>query len=199
MEKNYTEDKTFDNINYTQTLLSKGDYEYCRFINCDFSNSDVTGITFIDCEFQTCNLSVANLATSVLRDVKFVNCKMLGIHFENCNQFGLSVNFENCNLAHSSFYQTKLKKTLFKNCNLQEVDLTECDVSYSVFENCDFARARFENTIMEKADFRSAFNYSINAEINKIKRAKFSLNGLAGLLDKYDIEIDFNNQFQNQK
>jgi hypothetical protein len=42
---------------------------------------------------------------------------------------------------------------------------------------------------MEKADFRSAFNYSINPEINRIKKAKFSLTGLQGLLGKYDIEI----------
>lgn len=194
MEKNYTEDKTFDNIKYNQFPLPKGDYEYCRFINCDFSNSNISGITFIDCEFQTCNLSVVNLSASVLRDVKFINCKMLGIHFEQCNQFGLSVGFENCNLGHSSFYQTKLKKTLFKNCNLREVDFTECDASYSVFENCDFANAKFENTTIENADFRSAFNYSIDPETNKIRKAKFLLNGVAGLLDKYDIEIELNSK-----
>lgn len=190
MEKNYTEDKTFENIDYTKTRLAKGDYEYCRFINCDFSNSDVSDISFIDCEFHTCNLSVANLAMSVLRDIKFVDCKMLGIHFENCNQFGLAVKFENCNLAHSSFYQTKLKKTPFKNCNLGEVDFTECDISNSIFETCDFTKAKFENTILEKADLRTAFNYSIDPEINKIKKAKFSLDGITGLLNKYDIDIE---------
>jgi len=42
----------------------------------------------------------------------------------------------------------------------------------------------------EKADFRTAYNFSIDPEVNKINRAKFSSMNLAGLLSKYDIEID---------
>jgi len=33
-------------------------------------------------------------------------------------------------------------------------------------------------------------NYSIDPELNKIKKARFSTQGIAGLLDKYDIEIE---------
>jgi uncharacterized protein YjbI with pentapeptide repeats len=84
----------------------------------------------------------------------------------------------------------KLKMTTFRNSNLHEVDLTECDLTGSVFDNCDFMRATFENSIIEKADFRTSFNYSIDPEKNRIKKAVFSLTGIAGLLDKYDIEID---------
>jgi fluoroquinolone resistance protein len=47
----------------------------------------------------------------------------------------------------------------------------------------------FDRTNLEKADFRSAGNYSIDPTTNKIKKARFSLDGVAGLLDKYDIEI----------
>jgi uncharacterized protein YjbI with pentapeptide repeats len=115
---------------------------------------------------------------------------MLGLHFENCNKFGLSVSFDNCNLSHSSFYQLKLKMTTFKNSNFHEVDFTECDLTGSVFDSCDFMKATFENSIIEKADFRTSFNYSIDPEKNRIKKAIFSLTGIAGLLDKYDIEID---------
>ncbi len=71
-----------------------------------------------------------------------------------------------------------------------EVDFSNCDLSGSVFENCNLLRATFENTILEKADFCTSFNYSLDPEINKIKKAKFSLSGLIGLLDKYDIEIE---------
>jgi Pentapeptide repeats (8 copies). len=115
---------------------------------------------------------------------------MMGLHFENCNESGLSVSFNNCNLNHSSFYHTKLKRTTFRNLKLHEVDFTECDLSSSVFDNCDLTRAIFEHTIIEKADFRTSFNYSFDPEKNRIKKARFSLAGIAGLLDKYDIEID---------
>ena len=115
---------------------------------------------------------------------------MLGLHFNNCNEFGLSFSFDNCSLNHASFYKNKIKKTIFKNSQLQEVDFTESDLTSSVFDNCDLARATFDNTTIEKADFRTSYNYSIDPEINRIKKAKFFLTGIAGLLDKYDIEID---------
>jgi uncharacterized protein YjbI with pentapeptide repeats len=115
---------------------------------------------------------------------------MLGLHFENCNEFGLSFTFENCQLNHSSFYKTKIKKTLFKNSQLKEVDFTECDLTGSIFENCDLTNATFDNTIIEKVDFRTAFNYALNPELNRIKMAKFSIQGISGLLNKYDIDIE---------
>jgi len=115
---------------------------------------------------------------------------MLGLHFESCNTFGLSVNFDNCNLNHSSFYKTKLRKTTFKNSKLHEVDFTGCDLSNSVFDNCDLSKALFENANLEKADFSTSFNYSIDPEKNRIRKARFSLAGITGLLEKYDIELD---------
>jgi uncharacterized protein YjbI with pentapeptide repeats len=115
---------------------------------------------------------------------------MLGMHFDHCNKFGLEFSFENCKLNHSSFYQTKIKKTAFKNSELKEVDFTDCDISVSVFNNCDLLNAKFENAILEKADLRTAYNYSIDPNANRIKKAKFSLNGIPGLLNGYDIEIE---------
>jgi uncharacterized protein YjbI with pentapeptide repeats len=59
-----------------------------------------------------------------------------------------------------------------------------------VFDNCDFNGAVFENTILEKADLRSSFHYSLDPEFNHIKKAKFSAAGIIGLLDKYDIVVE---------
>ena len=115
---------------------------------------------------------------------------MLGLRFDTCNPFALSFGFERCILNHASFYQTKLKKTSFKDCQLHEVDLSGCDLSAAVFDNCDLKDSSFESTILEKADFRTAFNYSINPETNRLKKAKFSISGLPGLLEKYGIEVD---------
>jgi uncharacterized protein YjbI with pentapeptide repeats len=84
----------------------------------------------------------------------------------------------------------KLKKPRFKNSDLSEVDFTEADLTSSLFQNCDLEGARFEKTILEKADLRTSRNYSIDPEINKIKKARFSIYGIAGLLNKYDIEIE---------
>jgi uncharacterized protein YjbI with pentapeptide repeats len=59
-----------------------------------------------------------------------------------------------------------------------------------IFEACNLDKAIFDNTKIDKADYRSAINYSIDPEKNSIKQAKFSKNGLEGLLLKYNLLID---------
>ncbi|HWV73085.1 MAG TPA: pentapeptide repeat-containing protein [Pseudosphingobacterium sp.] len=193
MKNIFIEDKTFSRKDFTLDLLEKGDYEGCTFTSCNFSNVDLANIRFANCEFLHCNLSLAKLAGTSLQDVKFKDCKMLGLRFEHGNPFGFIVQFENCTLNHSSFYRIKLQKTIFKNVQLQEVDFTESNLTGAVFDACDLARAIFNNSVLEKTDFRNAINYIIDPELNRIKKAKFSLFGVQGLLNKYNIEIDIRN------
>jgi len=115
---------------------------------------------------------------------------MLGLKFEQCNPFLLKVTFYKCVLNLSSFYKQKLKKTIFKDCTLNEVDFAEAELNEAVFANCDFHNATFSFTNIEKADFRTSYNYSIHPESNKLKKARFSREGIAGLLDRYDIIIE---------
>jgi len=62
-------------------------------------------------------------------------------------------------------------------------------LSSGVFDNCDLSMAVFENTNLEKADFTTSYNYDIDPEKNRMKKAKFSQNGLHGLLLKYDLVV----------
>lgn len=185
----FIEEKTFDKVDFTQNPLEKGEYEYCIFKNCDFSNADLSGFVFLECEFTGCNLSLAKLTKTALRGIKFKDSKLLGLIFDSCNEFGLELTFNRCTLDHCSFYQVKLKKTTFKDSRIHQADFTEADLGGSVFDNCDLHRTTFENTLLEKADFTSAYNYTLDPELNRIRKAKFSMAGIAGLLAKYDIDI----------
>jgi fluoroquinolone resistance protein len=190
MQDNYTEGEDFNGMNYQQEDLPKGEYENCTFKNCIFSEVNLSGISFIDCEFSNCDLSMAKLADTTFRDVQFKTCKMLGLQFDNCNKFLLSMNFDGCQLNLSSFYQLSLKNALFKNCSLHETDFSEADLTNSTFNNCDLAGAIFDNTSLEKVDLRYSYNFSIDPEKNRIRKAKFSLQTITGLLDKFDITIE---------
>lgn len=189
MDKKYIVDIIFEDIDFTGEPLPGGEYECCEFKNCNLSGCNLSDVKFIDCKFTETDLSLAKLNNTSLRDAVFTNCKMLGLRFENCNEFGLSFNFNGCNLNDSSFYKIVIKKTLFKDSSLHNADMTECDLSGSIFDKCDFKGAVFSNTNLEKCDFLTSFNYSINPEANKIKKAKFSIPSVIGLLDKYDIKI----------
>ncbi|MDD5765134.1 MAG: pentapeptide repeat-containing protein [Candidatus Marinimicrobia bacterium] len=185
-----TENEIFKEIDYTKNMLARDEYEKCAFVNCNFNNADLSSVIFRDCEFDNCDFSLAKMKGTELNNIKFSNCKLLGVHFDDCNDFLLSVSFKNCLLKLSTFYKLKLKMTKFDNCNLQETDFSETDLTGSVFTNCDLQKAMFDRTNLEKVDFRSAFSYSIDPEKNRIKKAKFSRMDIAGLLDKYDIEIE---------
>ncbi|WP_127129624.1 pentapeptide repeat-containing protein [Pseudoflavitalea rhizosphaerae] len=189
MEKRYFEDETFEKINYRETPLSKGEYEACSFRNCDFSETDLSGVLFIDCDFTGCNLSLAKLIKTGFQGVKFKECKMLGLHFEQCSEFGLAFSFHHSMLNHSSFYGLKIKKTFFEHCQLHEIDLTDADLTESKFLACDLLNASFNNTNLEKADLSGATNFTIDPERNRIKKAIFHLYELGGLLVKYDLKI----------
>jgi len=51
--------------------------------------------------------------------------------------------------------------------------------------------ANFSGTTLEKTDFRRARNFNINPEFNRLKGAKFNNAQLAGLLTKFNLDIDF--------
>jgi uncharacterized protein YjbI with pentapeptide repeats len=189
MKDAYIESKDFKGTDFSKEELVRGEYENCTFSNCNFLKADLTGMIFLECTFSNCDLSLMKLATTAMREVKFRSCKMLGLHFEDCNSFLFAVSFEGCVLNLSSFYKLSIKKTKFINCSLHEVDFTEADLSLSIMENCDLNGAIFQQAIAEKADFRTAYNFLIDPEVNRLKKAKFSSAGLAGLLYKYDIDI----------
>lgn len=186
----FNEQKIFERINYSENPLPKGEYDHCSFVNCNFSGTDLSGINFTECEFNGCNLSLTKTIQTAIRNITFKDCKLMGIHFARCNEFLFAANFENCILDHSSFYKRNLKNTKFINCILKEVDFTECNLSNSIFDHCDLLNTTFDNTILEKADLISSYNYAINPETNRIKKAKFSIAGAIGLLRQYDIEIE---------
>lgn len=190
METVLHEDKKFEKVDYSEKKLLNREFLKCEFIDCNFTKSDLSNNDFMDCNFKDCNFTLTNLQNAGLKNCKFFGCKLMGIDFSKCNSFLFSVRFQDCNLDYSSFFQIKMKKTNFIDCSIKEVDFSETDLSMAVFKNSDLLNTSFMRTNLEKADFRSAINYSIDPELNKIKKAKFSSEGLSGLLAKYNIDIE---------
>ena len=189
MERLYVEDKKFEKTDLAGQPLQVGDYENCIFSYCEFSKAVLSGLRFVDCTFSNCNMSMALLGKTSFKDVQFMSCKLLGLHFEDCDDFLFSVAFDSCTLDFASFRDMKLKNTLFKNSSLQEADFSGADLTNAQFDDCNLDRAVFAHSKLEGTDFRTAYNYSIDPELNQVKKAMFSLAGVGGLLEKYGIEI----------
>ncbi len=54
-------DQDFIKIDFSSQSFQKGVYEHCRFINCGFNQTDLSGCLFTDCEFIDCDMSMVNL------------------------------------------------------------------------------------------------------------------------------------------
>jgi uncharacterized protein YjbI with pentapeptide repeats len=190
MENLLYTNKTFEKEVYINTRINNREFEDCVFKNCDFSNSDLSNNTFLDCEFIDCNLSMSQVIGTSLKTVLFKNCKLLGVQFNTCLDFLFNVEFQDTALDYSSFANKKMPKTFFNSCSMKEVSFIGANITNSVFENCNLDNAIFNNTQLAGTDFRTAYNYTIDPEFNPMKKAKFSNQGIVGLLDKYDIKIE---------
>ena len=184
-----TNNQNFKSQNYTLDRLPKAEYSDCKFTKCNFENSDLSNNSFLDCEFVDCNLSNINVSHTTFNDVSFNDCKLVGVLFQNCNAFLLAFSFKNCSLNLSSFYQLKISNTSFSNCKMHQVDFAETEAKNTSFLNCDLKDAIFDDSILEKADFSTAYNFSINPSNNKIKNAIFSKDNCYGLLNAFHIRI----------
>lgn len=190
MENLFNSHKTFEKVSFIDKKVNNREFEDCVFKNCDFSNSDFSNNSFMDCEFIDCNLSMIQLTSTGLKTVHFKDCKLLGILFNTCNDFLFAVSFQECVLDYSSFANKKMPKTQFSTCSMKEVSFIGCNLTNSVFEACNLDNAIFNDTQLAGVDFRTAYNYKIDPEFNPMKKAKFSTQGIVGLLDKYDIKIE---------
>lgn len=183
--------ENFDLVDYSENRMPGETYEQCVFSNCNFFNSDLSRIAFTDCQFSNCNFSMTSIIDAAFKNVAFQQCKLMGIDFSKCDDFLFSASFTGCTLDYSIFEAKNLKKTKFDHCSLKDVDFSNADLTFAIFDSCDLLRATFYNSLLEKADFRTAINYSLDPAYNKIKKAKFSLEGLPGLLSKYNIEVNY--------
>lgn len=183
----YITDQTFEGISCEELTLAE--YENCVFKGSSFNKADLSNFTFVDCEFIACDLSSIRSKKTSFRDVYFRDCKLMGIHFEDCNPYGLKCTFESCNLDYSIFYQCPMKGSRFSNSRLIEVDFTEASLEGVSFEGCNLTGSVFQMSNLEKSDFSGAQGFIIDPSNNRMKGAKFSQDGLAGLLTSFGIHI----------
>ncbi|MVM37821.1 pentapeptide repeat-containing protein [Spirosoma sp. HMF3257] len=166
------------------------EFEHCTFKKLDLSRIECTNSNFINCRFDDCNLTRVGLGNVKLYDVSFFSCKLAYVDFGQCNAFGFHVNFQECQLDNTAFLNRKLKKAKFVDCSIIEAHFIRCELVGALFKNCNLEFAKFDGNDLTQVDFSSSYNIELNPDENKVKKAKFSLQNLPGLLTKYDLIIN---------
>ena len=164
-------------------------YEMCTFNNVDFKGISLSEVKLVECEFVDCDLSMVSITGSLLQDVKFTRCKMLGLLFETVKPFLFQVSFDQCNIENTSFAGINIENTNFNQCKMVGVDFSNSNLSQVVFNQCDMNRAIFQNTKLLKTDLRTAQNFSIDPRVNQLSKAIASANNLDGFLRNTGLDI----------
>ena len=113
-----------------------------------------------------------------LRDARF-----------SVNPILFGVSFDDCVLDYSWFTGLKMPATKFGASSLKGVNFSGSNAADCSFSGCDIDGSVFDQTRLDGTDFRGARNISIDPERNSLKKARFSPDGLEGLLQKYDLRI----------
>ena len=192
------DDTQFEKLTITSGYLTPKRFYCSTFEDCDFSNCDISNSIFRDCKFINCNLSLAKLINSDLYDIMFIDCKLAGINWTESlwqkqtskkKRVKFPISFKNCILNYSVFSDMDLYSASFVDSTLKEVSFESANLESATFSGSDLSGSLFLNTILNKADFSSSVNYTIDASINPIKGAMFSFPEASNLLYSLGVEI----------
>lgn len=190
-----------ESISYANKIFEKSfpvkgtketQFEDCRFKNCDLQTVNFAGCDFSTTTFESCNLSMVKFGYIGLDKVHFTGCKMVGADFTTVKDFLFNPKFTDCILDYAAFMKKKNRKGRFDKCSLKGADFSDADLTEALFSQCDLSLAVFMNTLLNGANFTTAHSYTIDPERNSIRKARFSSDGLAGLLTNYGIIISGN-------
>jgi fluoroquinolone resistance protein len=184
------ENQTFHKHDWKRQTLKHTAFAYCRFENCDFTESNLTSAKFRECTMHHCNLSLIKCEGCRFQEISFHHCKCVGVNFGKCDPLFLAIYFENCLIDTCNFSDLSLKKAVFLNCTIRNTHFIQAHLIGANFSGSDLKGSIFHNCQLNKANFVGAIHYAINPSTNQLKQAKFSKPEVMSLLEHFDILIE---------
>lgn len=189
IELDYAGDSGFTGIDFSDRTLDQKEYENCTFTSCIFSGTKILSSKFESVKFVSCNLSNTDFTDSRLIDVEFVNCKLIGLALFKCRQSVFDLRFVKSRIEYCNFSDVSMKRCVFDSCDFRESWFQNTFLVESRFTGCVFNDTRFDKCDLKKASFLDSTGYVIDPRDCKIQHAVFSVPGVFGLLDEFEIYI----------
>ncbi len=189
-EAQYHSGASYEGIDFGAFRLTGHTFEDCTFTSCRFDDRPQSGVSFVSSQFRKCEFVLTRLAGVTLNGVLFADCKLVGVHFTECNKFGFAPSFEGCLIDQSVFQKHTWKKGRFAKNLIRSCDFLECGLREAVFDDTTFENTRFSQCDLFRADFRTAAGYAIDPGGNRIAKARFSLPEAQSFLTFLGIKLD---------
>jgi uncharacterized protein YjbI with pentapeptide repeats len=167
------EGETFADLDIAR--LAGLEFFRCRFERCRFVDATLSRCVFERCVFDGCDLTRVRLGQSGLRDVHFIDCKLLGVELGGAAD-NPEVHFERCLLRHAAFHGLSLRRVRFSGaCQLQEASFLEADLEDVDLDDSELERASFRRCSLGGADFSRAGDVGFEPAQNQAKDALISV------------------------
>ena len=140
----------YDFSNHDLRELNIGCYTE-KYINCDFSNSDMScmdmrDISFVGCNFTNAKLDNANFTSTRLESCTFENASMIGTELIKADIDGTS--FDKTNLSSANFSNATLVNSTFVGADLSDSKFNNTVVRSTLFTDSDVSRVDFTFTML---------------------------------------------------
>lgn len=188
-EKETYSQETFTKLVLVEEIIESIVFDECEFNDCTFIGSKFEKCRLLNCRFEKCDLSNIVPLNSEFREVKFTNCKTIGIDWTKAAKIR-ELSFSECLINYSNFRLLKLPKTVMKKCEVKDADFIETALKDSNFSGSDFENSVFFKTDLSGVDFTRATNYIIDVNNNVLKKTRFSLPEALSLLSNLDIIVE---------
>ena len=162
-ERRFYQGETFANYDPGE-LLENAEFEDCVFDHCRWLGTRVQNCRFNACTFDHCNFS--------------------GVVFQ---PFG---KIKNCAFRYNDFSGMALNGFDWTGAELQQCTFDDTRLAGASFYGVRLGGTRFTRCDLQKADLRTAEEYAIDLETNKLKGARFSFPDVVRLLDGTGIVIE---------
>lgn len=134
---------------------------------------------------------MAKVVDSVFHDVRFEECRLLGVDFGRASRkLPLRLEFVRCDLSYASFAETPVKDLRIEDSTVRDADFTKAAIAGAVLSGADLAGAVFRAADLRKADLRTARGYTIDPKETRLEGAKFSLPEALSLLAAFGVELE---------
>ena len=141
------------------------EFNYVKFVNCNFKNVSFTASTGYS--------------------LSFYNCQFDQVCFSKTDF--IKINFQNCQLVNCGFGRTDLYITRYLNCQLEKVDFNAADLMDFKIENSQLLDVSFGGS--EIQDLKITNSILKNIECGFITARKIvSKNGSLGVIKEIKIE-----------
>ena len=175
-------------------LLENAEFEDCVFDHCRWVGTRVQNCRFNACTFDHCNFSGVVFSFTTMKDAWLLNSAFRSMAWGGLQgKSGVFQPFgkiKNCAFRYNDFSGMALNGFDWTGAELQQCTFDDTRLAGASFYGVRLGGTRFTRCDLQKADLRTAEEYAIDLETNKLKGARFSFPDVVRLLDGTGIVIE---------